>query len=217
MTNVWIGVKRGKGQMWIRWLGGWKHYTEDPNLLVVVPDQYKTCQIKAVPLRIWIDGIQEEYEFHRFTAIYDDGTRMVTKHITSNPAYITVYEGMSIGVMFYRIFPDPEEPPPLTYTCDVCGAEFTDQAQMIEHRATHDPSPIPTPTGCFIATASYGVDHPRLQDFRRFRDRCLPSSVTDFYYRWGKYPAKLIRRHRFLRMGAWRLREWIRCLTKMIS
>jgi hypothetical protein len=58
---------------------------------------------------------------------------------------------------------------------------------------------------CFVATAALGrPDHPDLDALRGFRDRWLRRSAagrlfTRFYYRWGRYPAALIRHSGALR------------------
>lgn len=70
---------------------------------------------------------------------------------------------------------------------------------------------------CYVATASIGFDpenrshdelhrtHPDLVLLRRFRDQVLSKSrggraFTAFYYRFGRYPARVVRRSALLRV-----------------
>lgn len=53
------------------------------------------------------------------------------------------------------------------------------------------------PSGCFIATAAYGTALiPQLFILRRFRDTCLPTSLTNLYYRLSPPIAKLVKQHK---------------------
>ena len=59
--------------------------------------------------------------------------------------------------------------------------------------------------GCFVATATMGdFNHPTVLFLRFFRDTYLLKKTwgkifTKFYYKFGPYPAKLIRKNYFLR------------------
>ena len=57
------------------------------------------------------------------------------------------------------------------------------------------PPPV-TPTPCFIATAAYGTSlAPQLNVLRRFRDKCLPDRLVQFYYDTSPPLADYIREH----------------------
>jgi hypothetical protein len=57
------------------------------------------------------------------------------------------------------------------------------------------PPPV-TPTPCFIATAAYGTSlAPQLNVLRRFRDKCLPDPLVQFYYDTSPPIADYIREH----------------------
>ena len=68
------------------------------------------------------------------------------------------------------------------------------------------PPPSPPPTPCFIATAAYGTSlAPELNVLRRFRDKCLPDRLVEFYYNASPRIADYIREHfnvkRVVRVG----------------
>lgn len=57
------------------------------------------------------------------------------------------------------------------------------------------------PSACFIATAAYGTPlAPQLIILRRFRDRYLPSTLTNLYYTISPPIAQLVRRSKPLRV-----------------
>jgi len=70
------------------------------------------------------------------------------------------------------------------------------------------PTPPPTPTGCFIATAC-GTSNASLATLRRFRDQCLPTGLVHVYYRSSPPLADRIRPHENVKKVFRRLFEWL--------
>jgi len=74
---------------------------------------------------------------------------------------------------------------------------------------------VTPPTGCFIATAAYGSPlAPQLSVLRRFRDRCLPNSIVNLYYRLSPPVADFIRKHTKTRSA---VRAVINLLVKVLK
>lgn len=72
--------------------------------------------------------------------------------------------------------------------------------------------PIATTQPCFIATAAYGTPlAPQLYILRNFRDRCLPSALTNLYYLLSPPMASFIKLHERIRLITKNVLEHLVC------
>jgi hypothetical protein len=76
---------------------------------------------------------------------------------------------------------------------------------------------VPTPPGCFIATAAYGSPlAPQLSILRKFRDLCLPKKLTNAYYKVSPPIANFVSLHKVIRHSVRLLLEAIVKLIKRL-